>query len=61
MATEDSLLGPINIGNPIEFSVRALAERIIAMTGSRSQLIFKPLPADDPKRGSRILRLPERN
>ena len=49
MATEDSFLGPVNLGNPIEVSVRALAERIIAMTGSRSQLVFKPLPADDPK------------
>ena len=49
MATEDSFLGPVNLGNPIEVSVRALAERVIAMTGSQSQLVFKPLPADDPK------------
>jgi UDP-glucuronate decarboxylase len=49
MATEDAFLGPVNLGNPGEVSVRALAERVIEMTGSRSQLVFKPLPADDPK------------
>ena len=49
MVTEDGFLGPVNRGNPNEVSVRELAERIIAMTGSRSQLVFKPLPADDPK------------
>ena len=49
MATEDAFLGPVNLGNPGEVSVRALAERIIAMTGSRSQLVFESLPVDDPK------------
>jgi UDP-glucuronate decarboxylase len=49
MATEDTFLGPVNLGNPGEVSVRALAERVIEMTSSRSQLVFKPLPADDPK------------
>lgn len=49
MATEDAFLGPVNLGNPGEVSVRALAERVIEMTSSRSQLVFKPLPADDPK------------
>ncbi len=49
MSTEDGFLGPVNLGNPGEVSVRDLAERIIAMTGSRSRLVFKPLPADDPK------------
>jgi UDP-glucuronate decarboxylase len=47
MATEDEFLGPINLGNPTEFSIRQLAE--IEMTGARSQLVFKPLPSDDPK------------
>ena len=41
--------GPINIGNPTEMSVRALAEYIIKLTGSKSKLQFDPLPADDPK------------
>ena len=40
--------GPINIGNPSEFTIRQLAEQIITLTGSRSALVFAPLPADDP-------------
>ncbi|WP_315700752.1 MULTISPECIES: UDP-glucuronic acid decarboxylase family protein [unclassified Bradyrhizobium] len=49
MDTPDDFTGPINIGNPNEFTIRELAERVIALTGSRSSLIFKPLPADDPR------------
>ena len=49
MNTEDEFTGPINLGNPNEFPVLELAERIISMTGSKSKLIFKPLPHDDPK------------
>jgi UDP-glucuronate decarboxylase len=49
MATDDGFLGPVNLGNPNEISVRELAELIIAMTGSQSQLEFKTLPPDDPK------------
>lgn len=40
---------PVNLGNPEELSIRSLAERIIALTGSRSRIVQKPLPADDPK------------
>lgn len=40
--------GPINLGNPGEFTIRQLAEKVIELTGSKSSLIFKPLPADDP-------------
>jgi dTDP-glucose 4,6-dehydratase len=40
---------PTNIGNPIEFTVRALAERVLQLTGSRSKLVERPLPTDDPK------------
>ena len=40
--------GPMNLGNPVEFTIKALAEKVIALTGSRSRLIFKPLPSDDP-------------
>jgi len=43
------LTGPVNLGNPREFTVRQLAEMVIAMTGSRSKLEFRPLPIDDPK------------
>jgi len=49
MGTGDDVTGPINLGNPVEISVRTLAERVIALTGSSSKIIFKPLPVDDPK------------
>jgi UDP-glucuronate decarboxylase len=49
MATDDTVTGPVNLGNPVEISVRTLAERVIQLTGSRSQLVFKPLPQDDPR------------
>jgi UDP-glucuronate decarboxylase len=48
MDTPPDLTGPINLGNPAEFTVRELAEKIIAATGSRSELVFCPLPQDDP-------------
>ncbi len=41
--------GPVNIGNPGEFTVLELARKVIAMTGSRSEIEFRPLPQDDPK------------
>jgi len=49
MATPPSVTGPINIGNPSEFSIRELAELVLELTGSKSKLVFRPLPADDPK------------
>ena len=49
MAAPDELTGPINIGNPGEFTMLQLAEKVIAKTGSKSKLVFKPLPEDDPK------------
>src|SRR5205809_1801659 len=49
METGPDVTGPINIGNPNEFTIRELAEKVIEMTGSRSQLVQHPLPADDPK------------
>jgi UDP-glucuronate decarboxylase len=49
MASDDEFLGPVNLGNPNEMTVRELAEQVLEMTGSRSRLIFKPLPVDDPK------------
>lgn len=48
MNTPDSVTGPVNIGNPNEFSILELANRIIALTNSNSKLIFKALPQDDP-------------
>ncbi|HOO99542.1 MAG TPA: SDR family oxidoreductase [Bacteroidales bacterium] len=49
MGTDDSFTGPVNLGNPIEVSVGDLAGRIVEMTGSRSKLVYRPLPEDDPK------------
>ncbi len=49
MNSEDAVTGPINLGNPGEFTIRQLAEKVIDMTGSRSKLVFRPLPQDDPK------------
>jgi UDP-glucuronate decarboxylase len=44
-----TLTGPVNVGNPNEFTIRELAEQVIAQTGSKSRIIAKPLPSDDPK------------
>lgn len=49
MATPSEVTGPYNIGNPIEYTIRELAEQVLQMVGGPSQLIFKPLPQDDPK------------
>ena len=48
MQTSDDVTGPVNLGNPVEISIRALATKIIELTGSRSPLLAKPLPEDDP-------------
>ncbi len=48
MATDDSVLGPINIGNPGEFTMLELAREIIDITGSKSKIVYLPLPQDDP-------------
>jgi UDP-glucuronate decarboxylase len=48
MAASDDVTGPVNLGNPVETTVRELAEAIIAMTGSRSKIESRPLPVDDP-------------
>lgn len=49
MATDDRIIGPVNIGNPREFTMVELAQQIIKMTNSRSKIVFQPLPSDDPK------------
>ena len=48
MATGDDVMGPVNLGNPYEIPVRGLAERVIRLVGSRSRIVFRPLPQDDP-------------
>ena len=48
MATEHEVTGPINLGNPGEFTIKELAEKVLQQTGAKSELIFEPLPEDDP-------------
>src|SRR5271166_3373150 len=49
MESPDNIIGPINIGNPAEFTIRELAEIVIDVTGSRSKIVNRPLPDDDPR------------
>jgi UDP-glucuronate decarboxylase len=49
METTDDVTGPVNLGNPIEFTMRQLAEMIIGLTGSSSKIAYQPLPEDDPR------------
>ena len=48
MGTPDEFTGPVNIGNPGEFTILELAQKVIALTGSKSTIVFHPLPSDDP-------------
>ena len=49
MGTDDTVTGPVNIGNPAEFSIRELANVVIDLTGSQSKVVSRPLPTDDPR------------
>jgi UDP-glucuronate decarboxylase len=49
METPEEVTGPVNLGNPVEFTIRQLAESVIALTGSSSKIVNRPLPEDDPK------------
>lgn len=48
MNTDKTVTGPINLGNPNEFTIKELAEKVIELTGSKSKMVFRPLPSDDP-------------
>ncbi|MGE5546972.1 MAG: UDP-glucuronic acid decarboxylase family protein [Solirubrobacterales bacterium] len=48
MASPDEVTGPVNLGNPVEMTIRELAEMVVEMIGSKSEIVFRPLPADDP-------------
>ena len=50
MMDQETTIGPVNLGNPDEFTIIELAEKIVKMTGSRAKFVFKPLPSDDPVR-----------
>jgi len=49
MDSSDEFTGPVNLGNPVEFTIKELAEKVVDMTGSKSQISYLPLPHDDPK------------
>jgi len=49
MKSRDDFTGPVNTGNPGEFTIKELAEKVVAMTGTKSKIVYKPLPTDDPK------------
>ena len=49
MATDDDVTGPLNMGNPGEFTIKELAEKVVRLTGSRSEIVYREIPADDPK------------
>ena len=49
MATAESFTGPVNMGNPVECPMLDLAQKVIKLTGSKSRIVFKPLPPDDPR------------
>ena len=55
MDTDESVTGPINLGNPGEFTIKELAEKVIALTGSDSKLVFHDLPSDDPKQRKPVI------
>jgi UDP-glucuronate decarboxylase len=57
MATEDDFTGPINLGNPTEFSILEVAEEVLRLTHSASQIVFRPLPGDDPLQRQPDIRL----
>ena len=48
MSTDNSFTGPVNIGNPDEFKIIELAEKVIKLTNSKSKIVYRPLPSDDP-------------
>ncbi len=50
MNTPDDFSGPVNLGNPVEFSILELAQKVVELTGSKSRIVYKPLPQDDPVR-----------
>jgi UDP-glucuronate decarboxylase len=60
MNSPDDITGPINIGNPNEFTIRELAEKVVDATGSKSRIVERPLPEDDPKQRQPAIELAEK-
>lgn len=60
MNSRDEFVGPCNIGNPVEFTIKQLAEIVIKMTGSKSKIIHEPLPSDDPMQRKPVIEVAKR-
>ena len=60
MNSRDGFTGPVNIGNPGEFTIKELAEKVIELTGSNSKLVYKPLPSDDPVQRKPVIDLAQK-
>jgi len=56
----DEVIGPVNLGNPGEFTMLELAEKVIRQTNSKSKIVFKPLPEDDPRQRKPDIELAEK-
>ena len=61
MADGDDFTGPVNIGNPREFSMLELAQLVLKLTASKSKIVYQPLPYDDPRQRRLILRWQRKN
>jgi len=59
MDSSDDFTGPVNLGNPVEITILQLAKKIIELTGSKSEIIYKPLPEDDPRQRQPSIKLAE--
>ena len=57
MNSREGFAGPVNLGNPAEFTMRELADRVLALTGSKSKIVYRPLPADDPTQRKPVIDL----
>jgi UDP-glucuronate decarboxylase len=60
MNSPEDIVGPVNIGNPNEFTIGELAEKILAITGSKSKIVKRPLPEDDPRQRQPNITLAEK-
>jgi UDP-glucuronate decarboxylase len=60
METPDDVTGPVNLGNPVEFTIRQLAETVIDLTGASSKIVLRPLPEDDPRQRCPDIRLAQK-
>ena len=60
MNSRDGFTGPVNLGNPGEFTMLELAEKVIKLTGSKSKIVHKPLPQDDPTQRKPVIALAEK-